>query len=493
MLFTYRCQIAKNRIECQAVSRTLTILSSSIALLSVLVCSTLAHAEVSASDIHSAQRSAMFLAQAGKPSDAEAELLRALQLAKENGANELIWRSLFGIGWFYDEIGRHDDSVRYLNEALAISSGLDKGLQARTLAFLAWAYKSTGRYELALAFYQQAIARAAAKSSMSEVQAWGLSTQEIGATYLQMGRVKEAKEKVEAAIALARRAQVDMGISECAVLLSKIALLEGDLSTAELLAKEAVERADASHAKGYVSILGEADAKVQQARVALARAELSAVKRNQAIDLAEAAIAYSSKRGISRAEAEAKLVLSKAIDPNKVKESLELAEEAVVLLEGSKSEHRGLANAELGRAYRNDQQLELADFYLKHGLEIDKQLFSKINRAYLSTELAALDGLQGDLQTRLLNLKRASEQAQASNNLVQALKAEEQLSSELSKLGYSALVVEWTDRALNTASKLLENADSTEAKKALLSRKYALSKRKAENLFAIVPSKKKLH
>jgi tetratricopeptide (TPR) repeat protein len=413
----------------------------------------------------------------GRIDAARAAYRQELSRVEAGGDAAALWAQLMYIGWLEESLGEPRRSLEYSNRALETAVALADSFRiGRSLCWIGWSFASLGLYDLALEFFDRAISLGAPEGRIRHVAVWGLATQEKGWVLARLGRLEEARGLLEETTRFARNRGIDVGVAEGGAHLAEIALLQGQLASAEALADEALRAAlrcdcrDANTARAMVVV----------SRVSLARARVDPKFEGEAREKARAAVEFARRVSDRRNLAEARLVLSRALPPDALERRLSLAEAAVEALSQTGSELRGRAQAELGRVLADAELAELARFYLASGFEISESLFRKVDSAFILTDLADLDWADRDREAELAKRADAARRATAARLLPLALDNQEVLSQELLRLGYALHALRWTEEALETLARLLETTQDHTVQRQLLARRFALSERLAE-------------
>ena len=453
----------------------------------------------------SPDRAALRLFHEGKVTEAEATMLRALDAARSSGKREREWQLLHQIGWFYDEIGQPKRSLGYSEQSLRLAldlagrlpqsasaerrpnDGRLRFMVSRSLAWIGFSLSAMGLYEAALDFYRRAREESLLNGKVDIVPAWGLATQEMGNIQFKMGDVDKGKAQVEEALALARQAGVDLGISECTAILTEIALHRGELDAARQLADESLRTAERSNDNDYTSLLGIGNAKLVRAKVAARDARSDPAARPDAATKLSEALAYAESHDLARIRAEALLLQSDLLPPDALDERLAKVTEALRLLEKNGSELRGDAHTAVGRVLLDQEKDELAERYLKMGIDLDKTLLRRVHRTFAEGALATLEGVRGDTRAGLERREQAAREARSMGLTDKAAEEEQRLAEELADLGYAALAEAWIDRAVESLDLLLQRSPARAERESLIARKVSLLRRKGAGQVLLQP------
>ena len=404
------------------------------------------------------EQTAFELYKDGEIAKARAEFKAQLRTAEQQNVPANLWRVLMNFAWFENEVSEYEQAIEYSNRALKVATSLNKDLMiGRSLCWLGWSYASLGLYDLALSFYENAVEIGAPDGEIQIVPVWGLATQEIGAIYFKTGDSVGARKKLKETFGFAKRLGIFPGIAEGGAHLAELALVEGSFAEAEDYAIQALEAAKKCGCSPY----NISRAKLVQAKVSLERAKHSSELFPAAKQMIEDTIDHCDKSGHLRCRAEAKILLAKCLPNDKIKKRLELLKSAFESLANAKSELRGLAEASLGRMYMENQQLKLAEFYLTNGYRVNKELFRRIDNAYISVDLAKLRGLKGEVKVELERLSEAADRALNAGALLLAAKTQAQLADKLRANGYKTMALDWSKRALRLVESLLEKNPNT--------------------------------
>lgn len=377
----------------------------------------------------------------------------ALAKAEQSGDKPALWTALMSIAWYEHETGRNREAIEYSNRALAVASELnDPFMIGRSLDWLGWSYSGLGMYQLAEQFYQNGVEVGAPHGKIVHVAVWGLAAQELGALHFKMGKVEQAKKEIEATTNFARKNHVSAGVAEGAAHLAEIALVQGRISEAESLAHEAVDAAVECACSPYNT----ARARTVLAKAVWERAKGDPAKEEAARLLIAETAAKNQATGVTTMAAEAKLLAAKAIPADKFQERYDLVREAFESLEALDSDRRGSAEAQLGGVLMENDQTELAETYIKHGYKVNREMFRKIDNAYILGDLASIRGLKNDRQKMYKDLQTSADRAEKMKALPLALETQTKIAEELLADGYDTLALEWNEKALENARKLIE-------------------------------------
>ena len=407
-------------------------------------------------------------------------------IAERKDSKRLIpkWHAFMEAAWFYHQIGESQRSIDYSNRALELGKEIGRPFYiGRSLSWLAWGYADLGLYDLAVQFYTQSIELGAPEGKIEIISLWGMSTQELGYIYFRKGELEEAKEKITETTDFARRRKIWVGVGEGGAHLAEIALLEGRVREARTLANEAVE----ASIRCGCSPLNIARAKVVLAKAAVEEARVDQALDKEAQEAVQDVLAYAEKHAVGRFLAEAMILKSRLLPADDFEGRYQLLSHAYESLENLGNEHRGVAGAELGRLFLENSRMELAEFYLKQGYQVNQELFRTIDSSEVLAEIATLEGLKGNIRKRLKKTELAALEAKKRGALPLAFENESELSAEFFKLGYSRMSQKWTEQALETLSDLLNHQNEAKKKKVLLEHKLLLSERLLELRVKLTP------
>ncbi len=302
---------------------------------------------------------------------------------------------------------------------------------------------------------------------------WGLATQETGSLLAKMGDLDRGAALIESTTDYARRHDILVGVAEGGAHLASIALQRGDLAEANERAEEAVRASERCGCSAYNTNR----ARVTLARIVLERARTNPKFRGEALEKIQTALAGAEKMSDRRHIAEARLLLSQAVDPDDLPRRQELISSAADLLHETESELRGTADAQLGALLLESEQDALAAVYLRSGFDLNEELLRKLDGAYILGDLAMIDELGDDTQAALEKWMDAATLAEESGAWPLAAESQERLSEELRSLGFLRLSLHWTEKALASLERLLENARDPERREHLARRKLRLGER----------------
>lgn len=403
---------------------------------------------------------------------ARADLVTAEATDDRNG----IWSHLMHVAWLEESVGLHKQAIHHASRALEVAHELERPFETgRALCWLGWSYTSLGLYPLALELYGEAIDLATQGEQIEQPMVWGLATQETGALYARMGALDQARPLLELTTDYARRHGIDVGVAEGGAHLAAISLEQGDLGTAAALAEEAVIASERCMCSPYNT----ARARLVQAQVLLERARFDSKLLQSAIDEIESTLAFARSVDDRRHVAEALLLRSRTVPLSRLEERTRLVSEATQMLIEMDSELRGTAEAQLGSLFLESEQEELAELYLRSGLDVSQELFRSLDTAYIQADLGSLDAVSGAKRAALERWEAAATQAHESGALLLALHAETRLSDELYALDYTRLAQVWTESAIVSINTLLERLTDAAAQESLRARQLELSERLA--------------
>jgi tetratricopeptide (TPR) repeat protein len=413
----------------------------------------------------------------GQTSQALADARLELERAERNSAPAAHWQHLMYVAWLEESVGEHRSSMSHATRALDVAATLDDPFRTgRSLCWLGWSATSLGLYPLALEFYGDAIAIGTRDGAILYPAVWGLATQETGALLARMGRLDEGAAHIETTLDYARRHGIRTGVAEGGAHLARIALARGELQQATELADEAVRAAEDCACSAYNTNR----ARLVQARTLLEKARTNPKLEHEAQRAIETALAGAEQVSDRRHIAEARLLLSRAIDPDELERRTQLVTSAVDLLHATESELRGSAEAQLGSLLLESDREQVAAVYLRSGLELNEELLRKLDSAYILGDLAEIDSLAEDARASLSKWMEAATRAESSGAWPLAAESQERLSEDLQALGFLSLAIEWTDKALDSLDRLLESASEPERRQQLARRRLLLSERLVE-------------
>jgi hypothetical protein len=422
-------------------------------------------------------RSSHDLYLSGRVNEALAAARRELAAADAQQTPELRWQRMMYVAWLEESVGEHREAMKHATGALDLAAKQGDAFKiGRSLCWLGWSATSLGLYPLALEFYEAAIATATDGEDIVRPLVWGLATQERGALLAKMGDLDPGAALIEATTDYARDHEILVGVAEGGAHLARIALLRGDLAEARERAEEAVLASERCGCSPYNTNR----ARVTLARIALARARTHPKHQGEALEMIQGALAGAEKVSDRRHIAEARLLLSQAVDPDDLQQRQELVSSAAALLHETESELRGTADAQLGALLLEREQDALAAAYLRSGFDLNEELLRKLDNAYILGDLAILDGLSDDSQAALEKWMDAASRAEESGAWPLAAESQERLSEDLQSQGFLSLSLHWTEKALESIERLLEQAQDPERREQLARRKLQLTERRVE-------------
>ena len=110
-------------------------------------------------------------------------------------------------------------------------------------------------------------------------------------------------------------------------------------------------------------------------------------------------------------------------------------------------------------------------------MQINRELFRKLDAAYILGDLAEIDLAANDSTAHLKKWMKSADQAVASGAWPLAAESQERVAEELFRLGFLNLSRHWSEEAAETIERMLEKADDAERRKELQWRKLALNER----------------
>ena len=388
---------------------------------------------------------------AGRVEEARHEFENLLLQAEVSSDSQQLWQALMGIAWFHGEIAEYRQAIMYSNRSLEIASSLNNSFCiGRSLCWLGMNYANMGLYDLALEFYARALEIGAPKGVVTIIAVWGLAQQEMGAIHFRKGDIVKARNTIEVTYKFAKQHKIPPGITEGGAHLAEIALHEGELLKSIGLAEDAVATAE----KCGCSPKNLSRARVILAKATVRRAETKADLRQNAAVLIEKAIETARNTENTRWLAEGMLVLSQFLGDDQLERRIALLDEALEYLTAAESEIRGTAEAQLGRLFLENQQFDLAKFYLDNGYMVNKELFRRVDSAYILADLSDLESLGNRHHQSWQKLGDSTAEALATKNFSLALENQEAMASELEDAGYYSLAFQWTKAALKTLDNL---------------------------------------
>jgi hypothetical protein len=141
-----------------------------------------------------------------------------------------------------------------------------------------------------------------------------------------------------------------------------------------------------------------------------------------------------------------------------------LLEEAVQIATYSQTEGRGDAEAALGKEHLQQNDAELAKYYINRGIALNREMFREVSNAYIAEDSAALSRLKGSEGEALKKLAAAYQVALKSDQLPLQFDTAAKVSQDYFTLGYTTLGVEWAERALHHGAQLYQRDASPERK-----------------------------
>jgi tetratricopeptide (TPR) repeat protein len=398
-----------------------------------------------------------------------------LKAVLETGTPSQRWEHTMHVAWLEESIGNHKAAFRLAESALGLASQEGSPFMVgRSLCWLGWSATSLGLYPLALEFYDAAIEQAADAGGRNRVPAvWGLATQEKGAVLAKMGELEAGAALIEETTEFARRNNIRVGVAEGGAHLARIALRRGDWVEATARAEEALIAAEKCNCSAYNTNR----ARLVRARIVLERSRIDPRYTSEAEAQIRAALAEAKKVSDRRHIAEAQLLLSRAIGDRDLDSRVALVSAAAETLHSMGSELRGSADGELGALMLESDRLDEAGSYLESGLQINQDLFRKLDAAYILGDLAEIDLAANDHTAHLEKWMESADQAEASGAWPLAAESQERIAEALFRLGFLNLSRHWSEKAAETIEKMLEKADDAERRRELQWRKLALNER----------------
>lgn len=435
--------------------------------------------------------SAVELFAAGKVAEAKEAFADALRNAEKEsqehpsrGSERALWEQLIASAWYLDETGEHRQAIEYSNRALEIAAKQDDPFMlGRSLSWLGWAYAQVGLYETSQKFYSEALELAAPKGVPQIIPVWGLSKQELGYLAFKMGDLHTGKKFIGETTSFARDHGVLIGVAEGGVRLAEIALHEGQSGEAVRAATEARDAAEKCGCTPFTLV----HAKTELAAIAVEKAMREAAQLPEAEKALKAAEDDAQKFRIKRFTAETQLLRAKLVPAHEFEKRYNLTREAFETLSTMESERRGDAEVAVGKIFLDEANVPLADFYLKHGVEVNDQMLRAVDKAYQIQDIAHVHGMRGDREQVLKKLQESADTALSSGALPAALAAEEQLFRELSQLGYTRRAAKWGKLALLHLDKLIEKESDEHSRGALQRRRLGLVEELSTETLKVLP------
>lgn len=382
------------------------------------------------------------------------------------------WQALINLAWFEDEVGEHGRAVDYSNQALEIATDLrSDSMIGRSLSWLGWGYSHQGLYEMAEQFYINAVDLGAPGGKIRHPMIWGMSTQELGALKFKMGDVDAGIKMVEETFGFAKKHGVDIGVAEGGAHLAEMYLQKGNLGKAKEYADETAAAAERCSC-GPLKI---SRAKLVLAKIAAERARTDARGISDAKGLAEQARTYAVKISDPHSEAEAMLLLARLEPAHNFSFRYDLVTKALELLTNKNSELRGLAELEVGHTLVDEGKPDLAKFYLKNGIRINKEMLRQVDKSFALVELAKVEGLKGDRREYLEKIESAYKAAKKSGSDRDAFESAQILAIEYSSLGYSKLSLKYAQAGLKILERMIQAETDSERRHGLEQRQLELA------------------
>lgn len=386
-----------------------------------------------------------------KAREAFAEAVQAIHHRNDR----VVWKLCMEAAWFEQQVGNHKAALDYSNRALEIAEGLGDGfMRGRSLAWLGWAFSDMGLYQPAVETYRQAIEIGAPKGKIRFVAVWGLATQELGSVFFKMGDINSARILLNQTLDYARKYKIDVGIAEGGTHLAEFELKQENYQKAFSLAHEALE---ASKRCGC-SPLNTARALFVKAKVAHQFSVLGNGSKDQAWADLRAAQKYAEAERANRIIAECKILESQLLDDEEYQKRFELLEEAYKILSESESELRGDAEAALGHDLLDTDRTDLAQFYIKRGLQVNAEMLRKIENSTILMSLSELAKVEGNGAGQLSLLDQSIQADLSTGSLLKATSKLFELLNILDQRGYYALAQKWTDNGIAYLTEAQEKA-----------------------------------
>ena len=265
--------------------------------------------------------------------------------------------------------------------------------------------------------------------------------------------------------------------------LAEIALHEGQSGEAVRAATEARDAAEKCGCTPFTLV----HAKTELAAIAVEKAMREAAQLPEAEKALKAAEDDAQKFRIKRFTAETQLLRAKLVPAHEFEKRYNLTREAFETLSTMESERRGDAEVAVGKIFLDEANVPLADFYLKHGVEVNDQMLRAVDKAYQIQDIAHVHGMRGDREQVLKKLQESADTALSSGALPAALAAEEQLFRELSQLGYTRRAAKWGKLALLHLDTLIEKESDEHSRGALQRRRLGLVEELSTETLKVLP------
>jgi tetratricopeptide (TPR) repeat protein len=201
-------------------------------------------------------------------------------------------RSLIALAAVEYREGRGERALALLQQARALTGGLDDRRRATYLFALAASFRKLGDYEAALNLGRQSIGLY--RAARAEHEAASMSN-ELALTYLKIGNVTEASRYAAEAHAAFETLHEERMLPHVIETEAQIALAAGDIAAAEARSSEAIERAQRlGNQKALIS------AHLTRARARAAGTDATKAKADfeQALEVAESMNASGRRREI---------------------------------------------------------------------------------------------------------------------------------------------------------------------------------------------------
>jgi tetratricopeptide (TPR) repeat protein len=372
------------------------------------------------------------------------------------------FQAYYQMGWFAFEIHHFAEAIENYNQAIVYARTLkDPALEGKTLTELGLTYSQAGYYEAATKLFLRAIEIATPNKKVQFPHIWGQASQELGGIHLAMGNLDIAEKTLLQTIALAEKLGVLSGIAEGSAYLASLYLLRGNYGKAEEYAEAALSATNTcnctEHVKSWVQIT--------KVRVLMEKQSRDArIGKREIENGLEEALQNARKFHNERYVAEAYILKSRLLSKEDRKEKFALLKSAYEILYKIHSEQLPSAENELAKLYLEANDQKLAEFYLKHGLELGKKAFRRIDQAFILGDIATLEGLKGNAKTELQNLQKKTIMLEKAKAWGPLLDTQREIALKLEKARYTSLALEWTDKAIANLETIIENETDTKVR-----------------------------
>lgn len=386
------------------------------------------------------------------------------------------WSVLSEMIWFEEEVGNFSRALDFSRQNLDTGKTLfDRNRDyriGRSLCSLGRSFADIGQFELALSFYDKALAIGVGEEGVKIPPLWGLATQERGLLLTWMRNFAKAEEAIHQTTEFAREHGIPIGIAEGEYLLGMIALAGGRAVKAGEHFKDGLTAVQECRCS-YSNI---AWGKAYLAHLALEHAKDHPEEVAQSITLAQDSLAYSEKTRHISTQARMQYYTA-AIYPFQADEQrLKMLSSAHDALFSRLSQ---LVSGESDGVLKSlsEEQLKGLNATLKeHGLTADLVTRRGLSDGYVNADPGLMSAITEDLKALLGDLERRAGDLHLAGSAAEAFELENQLAEKYLAYRLWARSYHWGKRAQESLDRLLQSASGANRESFLISRTMVLER-----------------